>query len=215
MNLEKKIKILSLLILVAIPIDYFFCQPSAIRQFNLNIPQLLPSTINGWESRDLPISEELLGGVGSDSEVWRRYVKPGQKEVDLWLSFYGNQIIATAHNPGSCYNAQGWTTEKLKDSVVLPSGETLNMTKVILRKGPEQGVSFYWYLTSGRVAETEFKKNINKFIYGITENRADLLFFRVSRYHFSTDMTTNEIELKEFIKTFYPQFINNLPERFL
>lgn len=207
-----KFYVLNSILIVAIIINvgmYFWL--SKQKTFDFDLKTLIPKQNGIWQSKDIPISDYLIKGVAADSEVWRHYYDTDGNKVQVWMAFYKDQVKSTAHNPNTCYSGQGWATEKRKDSLVLDDGKTLNMSRIFLMKGDQKSLSYYWYMSAGQNAGTEFAKNIYKFYHGLFKNRRDLLFLRFSIDVYDNDVNHAENTLKSFIRTFYPVLKSNFP----
>lgn len=209
---SNKLKILNVLLLTAIIINIAaYYSLGKEEKFNFDLNKMVPKKNGIWQSRDLPIGEYVLKGVNADSQVWRHYYDSNGNTIEIWIAFYKNQVKSTAHNPNTCYDGQGWVTEKRKESLILDDDRRLNMTRMFLRKDNNRSLCYYWYVPAGENAGTEFTKNLYKFYYGLLKNRRDLLFLR-----FSLDITDLDIEYKDklirsFIKSFFPLLIKELP----
>ena len=98
-----------------------------------------------------------------------------------------------------------------RDSVNVPGRMMLRMTRVQLMKGNEKRKSYYWYMPGGRISDTEFKKNLFKFYYGLLKKGRDLLFLRFSMSSTNGDLCSQEELIKNLIKSFYPLLKSELP----
>ena len=208
-----KFKILNGTLLIAVIINcamYFWL--SKQETFDFDLKSLIPKQNGIWESRDIPISDYLLEGVGADSEVWREYYNTSGATIEVWMAFYKEQVRSTAHNPNTCYSGQGWATEKRRETLALPGGETLNVSRMFLVRGDRKSLSYYWYMSAGKNAGTEFTKNVYKFYYGLLKNRRDLLFLRFSTDIIKNDARRAEVILKGFIRDFLPILEKRFPE---
>ena len=182
-----KFKVLNLILLVAIAMNigiYYLMRKGQNLIFDLE--KIVPKTNEMWSSKELPISDYIREGVKADSAISRSYFDGNGNMVEVWMAFYKDQLRSTAHNPNTCLDGAGWSTEKYKDFIILQDGTTLKMAKIYLTKGNENRVVYYWYMAAGQIADTELKQNVFKFYYGLLKNRRDLLFLR-----FSVDGSSN------------------------
>lgn len=207
-----KFKVLNFVLLVAIALNigiYYLMKRGT--DINFDLEKVVPKANELWSSKELPISEYIREGIKADSAISRSYFNAKGNMIEVWMAFYKDQLRSTAHNPNTCLDGAGWSTEKYRDSVVLQEGTTLKMTKIYLTKGNENRVVYYWYMPAGQIADTELKKNVFKFYYGLLKSRRDLLFLRFSVDGAAGDIHSQEEVIKSFIKFFYPLFKKELP----
>ena len=211
-----RVKILNIILVVGIIINIILASCVEHRKtFDLDLKSLILKKDVTWQSEDCVISDYLINAVGTDSEVWRHYYDENGNILEVWAAFYKDQTKSTAHNPNTCYDGQGWSTEKRTGFLILDDGRKLNISRMILEKGNEKRLTYYWYVAAGQYAGSEFTKNLYKFVYGFLKNRSDLLFIRIS-----TDVSDNGIQRKEdllrsFIKSFLPTLESRLPASYL
>ena len=214
--MKSKIIIINSLVLIAVILNFVLLDPSRKKnEFKLELSNLVPNKVGSWKSRDIQISNYVIKAVNADSQVWKNYRDGNGNTTEVWVSFYEDQVKATAHNPNTCYNGQGWSTEKGKISLTINENDILGMTRVFLMKGNNKSLSYYFYIASGETAGTEFVKNLYKFYYGFVKQRSDLLFLRFSINLENGDVKQKEEKLRSFIKSFYPSFKKELPASFL
>lgn len=211
----QKIKKINLILLVFLSGILFVKYLLPNQSYSIAIESIMPRNIGSWDSRGIEISEYLKKGVGSDSEAWRDYFNSSGDKINVWISYYNNQITSTAHNPNTCFNGQGWATEKFEVPIVINGSFPRNISNIVLNKDDQKMIVYYWYIAGGHIAKNEFKKNLYKFYYGLTKNRRDLLFLRFS-ISLSQDKSINpEKVLKTFVEEFYEEFAKSLPSGFL
>lgn len=184
------------------------------KKLNLELSELIPQKIGVWESKDIPISDYILKGVGADSQIWKHFYDGKGNTVELWMAYYKDQSKSTAHNPNTCYNGQGWATEKKIDKLEFNDGDSIDMTQIYLTKDNNTNLSYYWYIIAGEMAGTEFKKNLYKFYFGFLKNRRDLLFLRFSINIRGQEIRDQDKIIKNFILSFFPIMKNKLPATF-
>jgi EpsI family protein len=213
--MKTKIIIINSLILIAVILNFALLDPSRTKnEFKLELSDLVPNKIGSWQSQDIQIDNYVLKAISADSQVWKNYHDGNGNITEVWVSFYEDQIKATAHNPNTCYDGQGWSTEKGKVSVALSDDIMLEMTRIFLMKGENKYLSYYFYIASGEPAGTEFVKNLYKLYYGFVKQRSDLLFLRFSIDLKNGDVNEKEEKLKNFIKSFYFSFKKEMPANF-
>jgi EpsI family protein len=213
--MTRKFKVLNLILLVAIAMNigiYYLMRKGT--EFNLDLEKVTPKSNELWSSKELPISDYIREGVKADSAISRSYFDGNGNMIEVWMAFYKDQLRSTAHNPNTCLDGAGWSTEKYKDFIILQDGTTLKMAKIYLTKGNENRVVYYWYMAAGQIADTELKQNVFKFYYGLLKSRRDLLFLRFSVDGSAGDIRSQEEVIKGFIKSFYPLLKGQLPNSY-
>jgi len=119
----RKASILTALVL-AIAITYQFIGQARQREemIALNVAQLLPAKIEGWEVEDRQVADspDMVQAVESilryDSAMFRVY-KSGGVEITVYMSYWLPGKVhfenIDTHTPDVCWVTNGWTMEKL------------------------------------------------------------------------------------------------------
>jgi EpsI family protein len=210
--MTRKFKILNLVLLIAIALNFgIYYLMRRVIGFNLDLGKVVPETYERWSSKELFISEDVQKALKADSVISRSYSDSNGNRIEVWMTFYKDQLRSTVHNPNTCLDGAGWSTKRYGDFLVLQDGTTLKMTKIYLAKGNENRVVYYWYMQAGQVADTELKQNVFKFYYGLVKSRRDLLFLRFSVDGPAGNISSQEEVIKKFIKFFYPLLRKELP----
>jgi len=206
------LRILNLILLFAISVNimiYFALKKEA--EFDFDLGKMVPKRNGVWVSKEIPINDYLREGVKADSALWRSYHDGNGNVIEVWVLFYKDQSRSNAHNPITCFDGAGWSTEKDKDTITLKDGATMRMMKIFVTKDYKKKLSYYWYMPAGQIADSEFKQNIYKFYYGLLKSRRDLLFLSFSIDASNKDIRSQENVIKGFIQSFYPSLKNEFP----
>lgn len=124
------------------------------------LADLLPSSVDGWSSKDMPIAEtdEMKAQVESrlvyDDYVVRLYERGGtavMAYVAYWSPGKMPYRMVGAHSPDTCWVQNGWTRENRTQWTQCPNGDLLRQPiewGTYSRPGSFQHVIF-WHLVGG------------------------------------------------------------------
>ena len=100
-----------------------------------------------------------------DQLLFRRYHDASGNTIDLYGVFYESQgANRTMHSPLNCYPGSGWeVVEKTRIPISNSSGDggTFKITRLILQKGLQKRLLYYWYYAGGELASNQY---INKLL---------------------------------------------------
>jgi EpsI family protein len=131
-----------------------------------------------------PLSKEVLDVLRADDYLTRAYFTPDHAVVGLYIGFWKSQRQGdTIHSPLNCLPGAGWepvsqTTVKLADLTgTAPPGATVN--RVVIQKGLDRQVVFYWYQSHGRIIGSEYWSKYYLVTDAVRMNRTDGAIVRV------------------------------------
>lgn len=115
-----------------------------------------PQLIEGWEGRDVPISETVLLAAANDDYVCRIYRNADkQMNASLYVAYTCEPRRMLGHRPEICYAGSGWTRQETKkETLRLPDG---NAIEVLMHRFSKQGLAeqeifvLNYYIISGQI----------------------------------------------------------------
>ena len=143
---------------------------------------LLPSTIAGWQGHPgPPLDSETVNALGVDDFVNRVYSSDGQQPVALYIGYYQSQRAGdTVHSPLNCLPGAGWEAVSREEARLTvretPDARALRpvvVNRLIVEKGAERDIIFYWYQSHGRVVANEYWGRLMLAVDAVRLNRTD------------------------------------------
>ncbi len=119
----------------------------------------LPTTADGWQSVDRPVSPEVRQVLGPGDFLNRLYLRDGDRAgVDLFIAYFPSQRAGdTIHSPKNCLPGAGWVFESSRHVPLnLPGMKPLQVNESVLAKGSDRMLAIYWYQAHGRAVASEY-----------------------------------------------------------
>jgi len=145
-----------------------------------------------WKGTESSMDEKDLDVLKLSDYILRYYVPKreisasGKESADnlpawLYVGFYQSQRTgATYHSPQNCLPGAGWQfTESKVIPVSVAGGTTMAVNQVLIQKGLEEQVVFYWYQDRGRVIASEYWAKAYLVWDAMTRNRTDGALVRI------------------------------------
>jgi len=122
----------------------------------------LPMTIGPWVGRDESLlSEAISDMLNVDDYANRLYQAPNGAVVGFYAGYH---LKGGFHSPMNCLPGSGWIPVE-KTCVGIPMetlstypgrSVTINVNRIVVLKGRDKQVVFYWYQGCGRVIASEY-----------------------------------------------------------
>jgi EpsI family protein len=182
----------------------------------------LPFTLGAW--RGMPnkeFSQDVLALLRVDDYITRSYRGPGGAELGLYVGYHATQRQgASIHSPLNCLPGAGWTPALLeRPEVVVPSGDgtarSVRVNRVVIEKGLERQLVYYWYQSQGRVVASEYWGKFYSVVDAVRHNRTDGALVRVMLVvpgPSSDALAESDRKALDFVSTLFPLLSNYLPE---
>ena len=173
-----------------------------------------PLEIGLWRGVSGQMDEKIYNILGVEDYIMANFSKGPGQGVNLYVGFYQSQSKGDLiHSPKNCMPGAGWHIIKSSViSIVLPkSGKTMKIARLLLNKGGQQQVVYYWFQSRGRIISSEYMQKIWLVLDSITKNRTDGSFIRLIAPVIKNE-TETETLLTQFADDVYPvlnQFIPN------
>jgi exosortase D (VPLPA-CTERM-specific) len=137
-----------------------------------------PLSIEGWET---PEKERIEGAVldelNLDDYLLANYRKESGIPVNFYVSYYSNQRArASVHSPRACLPGGGWQIKDVADhrlEGVLPGGNSLTVNRVLMQKGGQRQLVYYWFPQRGRNLVSEYLVKWYIFQDALARGRSD------------------------------------------
>lgn len=171
----------------------------------------IPLALDGWRGRESKLEIRTLDILGVDDYISRIYTKDG---FPLWVyvGYYASQKEgALIHSPRHCYPGAGWEIlESSEEAIKVPPKEII-VNRLLLKRGLEEKVVFYWYRERKRIVTNEYKAKFFLIFDRIFRQRSNGALIEVSGPVFDSIEDSVRLE-KEFIRLFYPVLEDYFPK---
>lgn len=142
---------------------------------------LLPQTINGWSSEDIPIPQETLDILGDGRFLNRLYTnltpagRLAEPPVSLFIGYFPTQRTGQSiHSPQNCLPGAGWTFVSSKKIYLQGDGlKNYAVGEYVIANGTAKQVVLYWYLAHGRSIANDYLAKAYMMADAIRYNRTD------------------------------------------
>ena len=179
---NKRIFIVSIILIIGI---IFFNLLPESRVIPIKKPlETFPRKIGNWTfSEQVIFSDIVTNLLGVDDYIQFEYMSPYKKKIDLYVSYFNSQKEGKGfHSPKNCMPGAGWNVvscepEQLKIHHSKPI--TIKINKMIIQKGSEQAIVFYWFQSRGRFIRSEYMQKIYMVLDSILRCRTDGSFVRI------------------------------------
>jgi EpsI family protein len=124
--------------------------------------------------------------LGVDDYIIRSYFGP-RLGLGLYVGFYTSQRQGdTIHSPLNCLPGAGWqpveqgrTTIMVRDNATSTSTRPIEVNRVVIEKGLDRQLVYYWYQSRDRVVASEYWGKIYTVLDAVKYNRTDAALVRV------------------------------------
>ena len=166
------------------------------------------SSVDGWKSiGDVNMQQGIVDTLELDDYLFRSYSND-HSVVSLYIGYYRTAAkVGAAHSPLVCFPGQGWEISIPQKFKVELKGVTVNVEKLLVRKGRQRELLLYWFQSYDMTSSSTFRQKINTFWSRLNSNPEDNAFVRVS---VSVHNDDNDAVLKsavDFIDDFFPSFL--------
>jgi len=161
---------------------------------------------NGFSSLDTKIVEALY----LDDYVNQSYTKNGQT-VFLYIGYYlSKKKVGAAHDPMVCFSGQGWLLKdtKIKKLVLnAKTDEKILYSSMLAERSGAKKLVVYWFQSYDTTNPGTFSQKITLLWNRLFGKGEDNAFVRITMQIDEKSALEYENTINEFIKTFYPVFL--------
>jgi len=168
-----------------------------------------PMQLGDWRGRQASIQSDVLAALKLSDYIMADYVEDRDPApVNFYVAYYAQQRVGSAtHSPSNCIPGGGWQIENSRvETVKTPSGESITFTRLLIRRGEDAQLVYYWFDERGRDLTETTTAKWYLIQDSITMNRTDGALVRLI-----TPLLRHETEeaaearLKAFIAPVLPQ----------
>jgi exosortase D (VPLPA-CTERM-specific) len=175
-----------------------------------------PARIGAWTGRFDRMRQIYLTALKLSDYVMADYTRPNGGLVNFYVAYYKSQMAGgSVHSPRSCIPGGGWLIKKLDQKTipgVVLNGRPLRVNRVLIRKGNNVQVVYYWFQERGRDLTNEYVVKWYLFWDALTRNRTDGALVRVTAFvPPGADPASTDQELVSFLRQVVPLLPKYLP----
>ena len=114
-----------------------------------------PLALGSWLGRPDRMDPDLYASLNLSDYFLADYKDDGQAApVNLYVAYYAAQKFgASSHSPANCIPGGGWrilTAETRRLPVAWIDGQPLEVSRILIQKGPDKALVYYWFDERGR-----------------------------------------------------------------
>jgi EpsI family protein len=190
---------------------------------------MMPMTIEGMSSHDIPLDDDVLTVLGKGDFLNRLYTVPNPQlvasqpgagpgaayPIGVFIGYFATQRSGQSiHSPQHCLPGAGWTFESSRYADLEDiNGKRFNVGEYVINNGESKQFVIYWYQAHGRSIANEYRAKAYMLADAIRENRTDGALIRVITPIASTESvdTAREraVRFTSHMTPYLPQFIPN------
>lgn len=158
-------------------------------------------------------SDRVMASLGVDHYIMREYRDKDGYSLWLYIGYYESQTEGQIiHSPKHCMPGSGWNTIESKDIplVVADSSNTkIKINEMVLQKGLEKQLAFYWYHSRGRIVANEYIDRFYMILDSLMKKRSDGALVRITGS--GNDLLLDEEKQRQFAKIVLKEIDYYLP----
>ena len=178
-----------------------------------------PLEIGDWRcDESAELAENVTRNLGVTDYLLCDYRSPEARSiVNVYVGYHASQTRNAAgketliHPPEHCLPGSGWDIIR-SDIVPAPWAPGGEAKRVVIARGNQRNLVYFWYQTRGRVIARNHEKVLYMFLDRATERRTDGALVRFTTSIRNGDERTAERKLLEFASSMAPLLPGYLPE---
>ena len=142
-----------------------------------------PKSLQGWNSTDLPLDQDVRDRLGPGDFLIRRYLDAAQtRNVDLYIAYFPSQRAGdTIHSPKNCLPGAGWAPIQAdRITIDVPGHAPFSVNRYVIAQGEQRQLVLYWYWAHGRAVAGEYAAKFYLVTDSIKMHRSDGSLVRLS-----------------------------------
>lgn len=208
---------LSLLLLVSVvPFSFYLNDRVEVMPERAQFSHF-PLQMQGWKGAEVGMEQKIINALKLDDYIIGNYTHMKSKfPLNLYMVYYASQRKgASIHSPKSCIPGDGWRisdfTQKTVPNVNGKNGEVFEVNRIIIDKGSQKQLVYYWFQQRGRVMTNEYLVKWYLFWDSLTKQRTDGALVRLT-IPVSGDIAKTERLLDSFLAGVIPVLGQFIPD---
>lgn len=177
-----------------------------------------PMQLADWMGQRQWMEQQYVGALKFTDYIIADYRKSGAPAaVNFYSAYYASQRKGESiHSPRSCLPAGGWEIKSLRQISVSTAGSSptpLVVNRVLIQKGGERQLVYYWFQQRGRNITDEYQAKWYLFWDALTRNRTDGALVRLTtRVPQADSVELADQRLSDFLQVLQPQLRRFMPD---
>lgn len=169
--------------------------------------------VGDWKGFEAPLPQNIVTAVSVTDYTNRRYFRPDEPEVDLYVGYYASQRTGdTIHSPKNCLPGSGWDPiQQGYTSIPMAQGQQIKVNEYVVAQELQKDLVFYWYQGRGRVIASEYWGKFWMIDDAITRNRTDGALVRLITPIMGDDEAAAHARLEKFAQIVFPSLSKFIP----
>jgi exosortase D (VPLPA-CTERM-specific) len=136
-----------------------------------------PREIDGWTGREGQLEQAIVDTLKATDYYVGDFVQaPNRSPVDLFVAYYDSLSKGAAiHSPRVCLPGSGWEFASFEERPFgdLTAGVPGTYTRVVIQKGEEKALMYYWFQQRERRTANEFSMKYYLLVDSLRKSRKD------------------------------------------
>jgi exosortase D (VPLPA-CTERM-specific) len=176
-----------------------------------------PLSMGEWHGTADRIDPDSLRMLKLDDYLLADYSAGNALPVNLYVSYYASQANGnSAHSPRACIPGDGWEISGFGErelSTVKFNGLPLRINRVVISRGENRQLVYYWFQQRGRNVTDEYVVKLHIFWDAIARHRSDGAMVRlVARLRPGEPEAAGDALLEGFARVALPQLAGYIPD---
>jgi EpsI family protein len=169
--------------------------------------------IEGWKKSGLiQIDTRIVDVLNLDDYV-NNHFSNGNAIVSLYIGYYRtSKKVAAAHSPLVCFPGQGWDLSDFEEKSLKVGNHMINLMRIIASTPQRKELLIYWFQAYEKTSSGTFYQKINTLLSKFIDGREDNAFVRVTVPIKNMDVDQAYKIGIDFIKAFYPRFLEHVKD---
>lgn len=141
-----------------------------------------PMEVAGWEGRTLTMEAAYREALRFDDYLLADYRPASGLPLNFYVAYYRSQKKGqSAHSPRTCIPGGGWEIVSIRPMEIEGApGSPWTVNRVLIQKGEQKQVVFYWFQQRGRILADEYTVKFYILWDALTRNRTDGALIRLT-----------------------------------
>jgi exosortase D (VPLPA-CTERM-specific) len=174
-----------------------------------------PTTLGEWHGRMSSLDAPTLQALGLTDYILSDYVRKDGRQVNFYVAYYASQRSGLSpHSPSVCIPGNGWQITDLQRTHYRNSDSSVSlpMNRVIISKGSEKELVYYWFEERGMKIANEYLSKLYLLRDAMFKNRTDGALVRLTTPLYPGERESDaDKRLQDFTLAVVPNLAGFLP----
>jgi len=175
-----------------------------------------PMKMDAWQGRREIMEQQYVDKLKFDDYILANFARDGAPPINLYAAYYVSQRKSVSmHSPRACIPGDGWQIKSF-ETVSVPGvrlyGDVLRANRVLIQRGDERQLVYYWFQQRGRNMTNEYLVKWYLFRDALMLNRSDGALVRLTTpAPEGEDLAKTEGRLVSFLASLMPRLDRYIP----